>query len=91
MNRIRYKVNELVIITTKDENVPVKRVPSSYRHGHQRRRSDEKSVRSRGSLLLILLSSLPPQFLAHRLAHFSLCESTVGIQLSAVVSVGVEI
>ena len=89
MNRVRYKVNELVIITTKDENVPMKRVPR-HGHHHQRRRSDEKSVQSRGSLLL-LLSSLPPQFLAHRLAHFSLCESTVGIQLSAVVSVGVEI
>ena len=63
MNRVRYKVNELVIITTKDENVPMKRVPRHGRHHHQRRRSDEKSVQSRGSLLL-LLSSLPPQFLA---------------------------
>ena len=40
---------------------------------------DEKSVQSRGSLLL----SLPTQLLAHQLALFPLCEGTVGIQLSA--------
>ena len=39
--------------------------------------SDEKSVQSRGSLLLLL--SLPTQLLD----LFPLCESTVGIQLSA--------
>ena len=54
------------------------------------RRSDEKLVQSRGSLLLPL--SRPAQFLVpHQLTHFALCENTVGIQLSAFVSVGVEI
>ena len=54
VNLINSQVNELLIITTRarDENVTKKRVPS---HG---RPSDEKSVQSRGTSLL--LSLLPP-------------------------------